>query len=122
MLSTIRKYWQEQPLTVVLVLAVLFRMLAVLFSKGYGMHDDHFLIIEVAESWADNYNFNNWLPDSNGSGGPSGHSLFYTGLHYFFFKGMHQIGIFDPQVKMYFVRLIHAALSLVIVVLGFKIT
>lgn len=48
MLSTFRKYWQDQPLTVVLVLAVLFRMLAVLFSKGYGMHDDHFLIIEVA--------------------------------------------------------------------------
>lgn len=121
-MQQIRKYWEEKPLMVVILSAAFFRLLAVIFSKGYGMHDDHFLIIEVAQSWADNFNFNNWLPTKDLASGPSGHSLFYTGLHYLLFKGLQFFGLYDAQVKMYIVRFIHAVFSMLVVVLGFKIT
>ncbi|MBL0048318.1 MAG: glycosyltransferase family 39 protein [Bacteroidetes bacterium] len=122
MLKYLAKYREEQPLRLVLASAILFRLLAVIFSKGYGMHDDHFLVIEAAQSWADNFDYNNWLPSKEVSAGPSGHSLFYTGLHYLLFKGMQSIGLYDPQLKMFVVRFIHAAFSMLVVLLGYKIT
>ncbi|MBI4932100.1 MAG: glycosyltransferase family 39 protein [Bacteroidetes bacterium] len=113
--------WEEKPLRLILFSAVFFRLLAVIFSKGYGMHDDHFLVIESAQSWVDNFDYNNWLPSSSSSPQPSGHSWFYCGLHYFLFKGLQVIGIYDPQIKMYIVRLLHALLSLITVILGYRI-
>jgi hypothetical protein len=115
----IKIYWEEKPLTLIFFLAVVVRMLSVIFSKGYGMHDDHFLVIESAQSWVDNFDYNDWLPSSGNL--PQGHSWFYCGTHYCFFWLMKAIGISDPQWKMYIIRLLHAALSLITVVLGFKI-
>src|ERR1041384_3880885 len=102
----LRKYWQEKPLVCIMIAAAFFRLLAVIFSKGFGMHDDHFLVIEAAQSWVDHFDYNDWLPPRATQ--PSGHSLFYVGLHYFLFKGLQAIGIFDPQIKMYIVRFLHA--------------
>jgi Alg9-like mannosyltransferase family len=122
MINYLKKNWENHPLYVIVVAASFFRLLAVLFSKGYGMHDDHFLIIEAAQSWVDNYDYNHWLPKGNTpAANPSGHSLFYTGLHYVFFKGLEFLHIIDPQLKMYFVRLVHAVFSMIVVVLGFTI-
>lgn len=84
------------------------------------MHDDHFLVIEAAQSWADGYDYNNWLPWNN-SGKPSGHSWFYVGLHFFLLKLINVIGIDDPQGKMYIVRFLHAIYSLLVIYLGYKI-
>ena len=117
----LKKYWEEKPLLIVVFSALFFRLLAVLFSKGYGMHDDHFLIIEAAQSWADNHDYNNWLPSKEAANGPSGHSLFYTGMHFLFFKVLQFLGLYDPQFKMYLVRLLHAAFSMITVVLGYRI-
>lgn len=118
-MRTIKILWEEKPLTLILFLAVVVRMLSVLFSKGYGMHDDHFLVIESAQSWVDNFDYNGWLPSSSEQA--SGHSWFYCGIHYFLFRGMKAIGILDPQIKMYIVRFLHAMLSLITVFLGYKI-
>lgn len=120
MIRILKNLWNEQPLKLILFAAIFFRLLAVLFSKGYGMHDDHFLVIESAQSWADNFDYNDWLP-SSGSAYPSGHSWFYCGLHYLLFKGLQSAGIYDPQTKMYIVRFLHAALSLITVFLGYRI-
>lgn len=120
MIARVKVLWEEKPLTFIIFLATAIRILSVIFSKGYGMHDDHFLVIESAQSWVDNFDYNGWLPSSSSQ--PSGHSWFYCGLHYFLFKGLEAIGIYDPQIKMYIVRLLHAALSLVTVVLGYRIT
>ncbi len=119
MIPKIKILWEEKPLTLILFAAVFVRILSVLFSKGFGMHDDHFLVIESAQSWVDNFDYNDWLPSSSNQ--PSGHSWFYCGLHYFLFKGLQAIGIFDPQTKMYIVRFLHAVFSLITVVLGYKI-
>ncbi len=118
----IRKEWDERPLRLIMLLAVVTRLLAVFFSKGFGWFDDHFLIIEAAQSWVDGHDYNNWLPWSEGNDGPGGHNLFYAGIHYVLFKVMEFLGLYDPQGKMFVVRLLHAALSMVVVVLGYRLT
>ena len=121
MKETIHKYWQEKPLVCILLLAGFFRLLAVIFSKGYGMHDDHFLVIEAAQSWVDGYDYNRWMPTiTKDLTTPSGHSLLYPGFHYFLFRFLEWMGMTDPQSKMYVVRFLHAVLSMSIVYLGYR--
>lgn len=117
----INYWWEEKPLQLIIALGLLLRILAAIFSKGFGMHDDHFLVIEAAQSWIDDFDYNDWLP-SSGAKNPSGHSFFYCGIHYYFFKFLEAIGIFDPQLKMYIVRFLHALYSLLTIVFAFKIT
>ena len=121
-MSIIKVYWKERPLLLILLAAIFFRLIAVIFSKGYGMHDDHFLIIEAAQSWVDGLDYNNWLPKNNVDGIPEGHSFFYVGIHYILFSIMNFFKIIDPQTKMFIIRILHAAFSLIVVSLGFKIT
>lgn len=121
-MNTIKAYWKDKPLLLILLTAIFFRLLAVIFSKGYGMQDDHFLIIEAAQSWVDGYDYNNWLPQNSRNGVPEGHSFFYVGIHYILLSIMNFFKILDPQAKMFIIRLLHAAFSLIVVSLGFKIT
>ncbi len=117
----VKKYWDEKPLMVIMLSAIFFRLLAVIFSKGFGWHDDHFLVIEPAQSWVDGRDYNSWLPE-NGNTSTSGHSFFYPGLNFIILYCLKWIGIASPQIKMLIIRFIHAAFSLIIVNLGFKIT
>lgn len=117
----LKQLWEEKPLKLIVFSGLFFRALAVIFSKGFGMHDDHFLIIEAAQSWADGSDYNYWLPGS-GATQPSGHSFFYVGLHYFLFRFFNLIGFTDPDAKMYVIRLLHAAFSVITIILGYKIT
>src|SRR5436190_6461652 len=122
-MNALRKLWDEKPLALVLFAALFFRLLSAFFSKGYGMSDDHFLVIEPAQAWVDGYNYNDCLPDKNKPDiVPAGHSFFYPGLHYLLFLFLKFIGYYDPQGKMYLVRFIHALFSLVIVYCGYKIS
>lgn len=110
------------PLQQLLILGFLVRLVSVFFSKGFGFHDDHFLIIESSQSWVDGFDYNNWLPDeTDPQRTPQGHSLFYIGIHYFIFKFLKLIGIMDPQGKMYVIRFLHALWSLLIIKYGYKI-
>lgn len=102
--------------------AIFIRLIAAIFSQGYGMHDDHFLIIEASSSWIDGYDYNNWLPWTEGNKGPDGHSFSYVGLNFIYFGVMKFLGVADPKILMLFNRLIHAAFSMIIVVYGIKIT
>ncbi|MBL7922709.1 MAG: glycosyltransferase family 39 protein [Bacteroidia bacterium] len=114
-------YYRLHPLRTILFCGLLLRLVAALFSKGFGMHDDHFLVIEAGQSFADGFDYNNWLPWNNG-GEPSGHSWFYVGLHFLLFKFLNFIGLDDPQGKMYVVRTLHAFYSMLSVWLTYKIT
>lgn len=103
--------------------AILARLIAVIFSPGYGMHDDHFLIIESSASWVDGYDYNAWLPWTEGNrGGPEGHSFTYVGLNFLYFWFMKAIGVVDPSILMMINRFIHALASMFVVVYGIKIT
>jgi len=107
-----------------LLFAALFiRLIAAIFSQGYGMHDDHFLVVEASSSWVDGYDYNNWLPWSPGfRGKPEGHSFTYVGLNYVFFYCCKFFGFSDPKTLMLLNRLFHALLSLLVVYFGVKIT
>jgi hypothetical protein len=122
-MTYIQRMWNEKPLQTILIVAFILRLGSVIFSKGYGMHDDHFLVIESSKSWADGYDYNNWLPkEGEAEQHPSGHSFFYAGLHYFLFLFLKYIGITVAQSQMYVVRFIHALLSLLVVYCGYEIT
>ena len=120
--AEINREWEENPLRIIILLAIVSRLVAVIFSRGFGWFDDHFLIIEASQSWVDGFDYNRWLPESEGNNGPTGHNLFYTGLHYVLFRFFSFLGFDDPQGKMYVIRFLHAALSMVVVILGYKIT
>ncbi len=120
--SLIQKMWDEKPLRLVLFTAIVTRLIAAIFSRGFGMHDDHFLVIEAAQAWADGI----IVPGRPQAPGqmlvPDGHSLFYMGMHYLLFKFFAAIHCIDPQIKMFYVRLIHAVTSVYAVLLAFRIT
>ena len=118
----IAAYWEEHPLTSVILLAIFFRLLAVIFAKGWGMLDDHFLVIESAQSWVDGQDSDDWLPGSPDNTGPTGHNFFYPGLHFLLFTFFRFIHLEDPQFKMVIVRFLHAAWSMITVYYGYKIT
>ncbi len=111
------------PLQQLLIIGFLARLVSVIFSRGFGFFDDHFLIIEASQSWVDGFDYNYWLPDPNAPERTAqGHPLFYVWLHYVFFSFCKLIGIYNPQVKMMLVRLIHALYSLLLIKYGYKIT
>jgi hypothetical protein len=114
MIQKIKSYYTDNPLQTILFVGFFFRLIATIFSRGFGMHDDHFLVIEAAQSWIDNADYNAWLPKEGQTiPTPTGHSFFYVGLHYFFFKALQFVGISHPEIKMLLVRLVHAWYSLI---------
>lgn len=188
MISQINNFRKAKPFITIIILAAFFRLLAVIFSQGYGMHDDHFSIIEASQSWADGTDYNDWLPSTQQGmkyrltgdsflelkknnvpdsiikkledlkkrpfnheadftnaiekyltvrvalqymdkivksaqlgAIPDGHSFFYVGIHYILFATFDAVGFSNPKAKMYLIRLLHALLSMIVVVYGYKI-
>ena len=121
-MKSLKLYYQEKPLTVILIAAFIVRMASVIFSKGFGWIDDQFLIVEIAQSWVDGSDNYNWLPDSKDNNGPVKFSFFYTGIIYYILSFLETIGITNPQGKMYFIRFVHAIWSLLIIKFGYQIS
>ena len=86
------------------------------------MHDDHFLVIEAAQAWVDGIIVPGHLQGTAQELIPDGHSLFYMGLHYLLFKFLAVLGLYDPLIKMFLVRMLHALASIYSVWLTYKIT
>ena len=107
----------------ILLVALFIRLIAAIFSQGYGWHDDHFLVIEASGSWVDGADYNDWLPWTKGKDAvPQGHSFTYVGLNYIFFYCCKFLGFSDPKTLMLLNRLAHALFSMLIVYFGLKIT
>ena len=116
-------YINFTSLKTILWCAFFIRLIAAIFSQGYAMHDDHFLVVEASSSWVDGYDYNGWLPWSEGNrGGPEGHSFTYVGLNFIFFYIAKLVGIVDPMLLMFFNRLLHGIFSLLTIYFGYKIT
>ena len=101
--------YRKQPYLVILSMAFLVRIFAAVFSQGYAMHDDHFLIIESSSSWSHGHDYNNWLPATQQKWvdlgwkdevRPEGHSLIYPGIHYLLFEAMQSLGLENPKIQM----------------------
>jgi len=81
------------------------------------------LTIEASASWANDYDYNGWLPWSETSTGkPEGHSFTYVGLNYCFFAICKLVGFIDPKGLMIVNRIFHALLSVLVIYFGIKIT
>lgn len=106
----------------VILIALVLRLIAAIFSQGYGMHDDHFLVVEAPASWAHGSDYSNWLPWNQGEEkNPQGHSFTYIGLQYLFFESCEKSGITDPKSQMMLNRILHGLWSLLTVVFAMKI-
>jgi len=119
-LNTLAEYYKKHPLRIILLAGLVIRLLAVIYSKGFGWIDDQFLVVEIAQSWVDGTDYYHWLPGTPGNAGPTGFSFFYPGLHYILFSFLEWLHISNPQTKMLFVRLVHALWSMLVVYFGFK--
>ncbi|MGV3503803.1 MAG: glycosyltransferase family 39 protein [Adhaeribacter sp.] len=104
------------PLSVILLVALLIRVLAALFSRGYAFNDDHFDVTAIAQHWVEG------VPDWLHEDMPPRHSMFYAGLHYVLFYLCELAGLRHPEGKMVLVRLLHGLYSLLTVYYGYKIT
>jgi len=114
-------YKNLKPVNQLLLIGFIFRFIATIFSKGFGFSDDHFLIVEPAQNWADGFD-NFWLPSPDDPArAPQGHPLLYVWINYFILKCLMFFGINDPQMKMLFIRFLHAMWSLLIIKYGYKI-
>ena len=116
-------YYNEHPLRCIILIAFIVRLVSVFFSKGFGMHDDYFLIIESSKAWLADAP-NPWLPWTQNTENPmpTGHSFFYPVLMYCLFGLIEFFGIKSLDTQMYIVRLVHALWSLLVVYYGYKIT
>ncbi|HLP55710.1 MAG TPA: glycosyltransferase family 39 protein [Fluviicola sp.] len=110
-------------LKTILFFGLIVRLVAAFFSEGYGMHDDHYLVIEAAGSWVDGQDYNHWLPwTADNTGVPEGHSFTYVGFNFLLLGFLKMIGIADPKMMMLINRLIHALFSLLVIKYGYRIT
>lgn len=121
MKAKILAYYQQYPLNTILGVGLFVRLIAAIFSRGFGFSDDHFMVIEVAQQWINGKDDNAWLP-MNGNTVANGPSLLYPGFHYYLFVFLKSIGIINPEIKMLIVRTLHAIYNLSIVYFGYKIT
>lgn len=120
-IKKMKKYLDNLNLSQVLGIALIVRLIAAIFSQGWGMHDDHYLVVEVAGAWAKGVDVANWFV-SDFSVNTSGRSIFYPGIHYAIFSFLKSIGLESPTGQMYIVRIIHALYSLLVVFYGYKLT
>lgn len=99
----------------ILLVGLLFRLIAVVFSKGYAFHDDHFEMAELVQRWKDGYSFL-WT-------GSDVHvfSLVYPGFLYLLFDACHAVGLHSPEQILFVTRLVHALFSLLSVWYSYKL-
>lgn len=116
MFNQLAKFIEQAKLLHILWVAFVLRLIAVCFSKGYAFSDDHFTVIEPAQAWLNGLPY--WIDQNN----PPLHSMLYAAAHTLVFLILQAVNIYDPQLKMLIIRLLHAILNISVVYLGYKIT
>ena len=97
----------------VLLAAAVVRLIAAIFSEGYIMSDDHFLAVEPVSSWVHGENYHNWYPNAyNETDHAQPFSYAYYFLNFLILKFCAVIGIVNPFIQAFVLRLAHAILSL----------
>ena len=113
------KYLNSLNLKKIIFIGLFFRIIAIVFSKGYAFSDDHFEVIEITQNLLDKLE----TPFPNF---PKGtiylFSLVYSGIHYVIFAVCEFFGMYNPEIKMFMVRLVHGVFSLLTIYYGYKIT
>jgi hypothetical protein len=117
-----QSFFKSRPFLIILALAVGLRLIAVIYSQGFMAHDDHFETVEIANSWQHE---GMYLPDGTlrWEGKPE-IGVMRSAVYNLFLLGLMNItstfGIEKLATHMYFERLVHALLSLLPVIFGYR--
>lgn len=119
-----KRYIDNHPLQFVLIVALLVRLAAAIFSQGYLHSDDHFDTIDVAYDWVQHglWGEDGHLRWKNESAAGVGRFPLYTLSLYAVMKGCQAVGMTALDRMMYVIRVIHALLSLLPVWAIFLVT
>ncbi len=120
-LTSIWDFFEEKPYTRVILFAFALRLIPLFFSQGFYAHDDHYLIVEVAQEWLNGSNQSGWFVDVYEKN-DNGRSVIYPGIIYSLLWVMETIGIYSPTIKMFIISFFHVILSLTMISLSMKIT
>jgi hypothetical protein len=110
-------------LAMVLAVAVLLRIIAVIYAQGYMASDDHHETVKVAWQWNGSGRFLNddgKLTWGNIAGGDIMRSPFYNFFVYSLMKVGAVLGMDHLDQMMYIQRIVHALLSLILVIFVYK--
>lgn len=112
----------RHPLLTIMFAAIVLRLLAVFFAQGYMAHDDHFETVEIAWSWHHEGMFLD-----NGTlrwEGKPDYGVLRSAVYNMFMLGLMKatawFGVEQLNTHMYFNRLVHALLSLLPVIFGYR--
>lgn len=118
----------RRKLLLILLLGGVFRLLAVFFSQGYAMHDDHILVVEKPGAWAYGYDPGSYFPYAQHREieqgirehlQPEGHSMLYFSAQFVTFKTLKTLGINHPSTQMLVVRFLHGLLGVLLIYLTY---
>jgi Alg9-like mannosyltransferase family len=104
----------------ILFIGLFFRILATIFSKGYAFTDDHFEVVELAQSILDKGVAGTFPQVPKGEGYIF--NLIYIGIHTLLFGLCESLGLYNPEVKMLVARLVHALFSMITIYVGYRLT
>ena len=113
------KFLDSLNLKNILIIGLFFRVLAIIFSKGYAFTDDHFEVVEIAQNHLDK--IPNPFPYL-AKGEVYLFNLIYPFIHYVIFWLCEFFGSTNPEVKMFFTRVVHGLFSLLTIYFGYRLT
>ena len=112
----------RHPLFAPLAVGVLLRLAAAVFGSGYLMHDDHFMVLEVAGSWADGEDYNRWLPwNQLGEKEAIPANFAYAGSQFLVLKALGSAGVHHPGTQALIIRVLHALYGVLIILFGYRL-
>ncbi len=116
------RFKRRHQFTTVFLIALFFRIIAVIFSRGFGFSSEQFIYVGMPNAWIDNIDYRLLDIRNSHATAPEGISLFYFSLNYCWFWFLKFIGITNPSLLAFFSRLLHAMVSLLVVSFGYRIT
>ena len=117
-----KRFIQKHPLWTCLTVALLLRLIAVVYSKGYMASDDHYETVQVAYDGIQSglLNEDGLLKWNAVRPGDIGRSPLYVLFLYTQMTVLKALGMENLDGMMYFIRAVHALLSLLTVWFGYK--
>lgn len=112
--APLRKAMEEHPLLLLLAGAMLLRLVAAWFARGYMAADDHHQVVEIAAEWLRGHGV--YLK----GGSQFYRSLLFPGSHWVVMAACRAIGVFDPDRVMIIVRVMLGIYSLWGVAIAFR--
>ena len=114
------KFLNTLNLKKILFLGLFFRIIATIFSKGYAFTDDHFEVVELAQSILDKGILGTF--PSIPKGEAYIFNLIYIEIHTLIFSLCESLGLYNPEGKMLMARFVHALFSMLTIYVGYRLT